>query len=108
MINNLSDVKFLTGLVKEDSGTRKISTQITSRDVVAETPLEVGRSVRGAISHCDGPDYFFMQALDSVGEIQRFQDDLQTYYQKVGPIAIDSMPKARSNHLFDPSGYVEH
>ena len=92
MINNISDVKFLTGLVKEDSGTRKIhvSTQTTSRDVVAETPLEVGRSVRGAISHCDGPDYFFMQALDSVGEIQRFQDDLQTYYQKVGPIAIDS------------------
>ena len=90
LINHLSDVKFLTpaGLVKADSGTRTISTQTKSRDVVAETPLEVGRSVRGAISHCDGPDYFFMQALDSVGEIQRFQDDMQTYYKKVGLIDL--------------------
>ena len=79
-------VKFIpSGLVQTDSPPKKISTRAKNRDIDAEArPIDVGSSLRAAISHCDGPDCFYMQGLDAVEEIQRFQDDMQTYYKKVG------------------------
>ena len=75
-----------------DSRPKKLSTWTKSRDVAAETPIEAGCSLQAAISHNDGLDYFYMQRLDTVGEIQRFQDDLQSYYKKVSSVYNVSHP----------------
>ena len=74
----------VTALRRQTATWDRISTRLKSRDIAAETPIEVGCSLRAVMSHLDGPDHFYMQRLDAAQEIQRLQADIQVYYKKVG------------------------